>query len=170
MADFSTIVRPSNTSLDLYCNSVTTTAPSANSAYAILSTTTALLPVVVGTPVLINWATSQLQAYKNITISGGDTLFTLGKIGNYQIELNANVDISNGAGEQCGVELLVNGTSTTFDVGFGNNTTSYNYKATLKCLVTKPTSAPVAISFRSSAQGATNGAIRYAQLSIVKLE
>ena len=169
MADFSTIVNPSNTSLDLYCNSITTNAPSKNDAYAILSTVLSSVAAVPGTPVLINWATSQLQAYKNITISGGDTLFTLGKIGNYLVELNTALDLSAFNAAQAQVELLVNGTSVTFDIGFSNTAATSIYKATLKAFVSKPSDAPVVLSFRVSAQvTATNS--RYAQLSIVKIE
>jgi len=169
MADFSTIVNPSNTSLDLYCNSITTNAPSKNDAYAILSSTTAIGTGFPGVPILIDWTTSQLQAYKNIVISGGNTLFTLEKIGNYQVDLNISLDLSTFPASQSAVELLVNGTLVSFDVAYGVVASPYTYKGTLKAFVSKPSSAPVVLSFRVSALGFSSN-FRYAQLSIVKIE
>lgn len=169
MADFSTIVNPSNTSLDLYCNSITTNAPSKNDAYAILSSTTSAVTVNPGSPVLVDWATSQYQAYKNITVGGGGTTFTLEKIGNYLVDFNIWLDLGLTVGAQNSVSLLVNGSSLTFDVGFGNGVSSYNYKGTLKAYVQKPSSAPVVLSFRVNTIIAAADH-RYAQLSITKLE
>ena len=169
MADFGTILNPNNNTLDLYCNSITTNAPSKNGAYAILSSTTTSGTAFPGVPILIDWTTSGLQAYKNIVISGGNTLFTLQKIGNYQVDLNISLDLSTFAGCQSGVEILVNGTVTTFDVAYGVTTSPYTYKGTLKAFVSKPTSAPVVLSFRVSALGFSSN-FRYAQLSITKLE
>jgi hypothetical protein len=169
MADFGTILNPNNNTLDLYCNSITTNAPSKNDAYAILSSTTAAGSAPPGIPTLIDWSTSQLQAYKNVTISGGNTLFTLEKIGNYQVDLNVWLDLSTFPGSQNGVELLVNGTVITFDVAYSNGTTPYNYKGTLKAFVSKPSNAPVALSFSVSPTGFL-GNFRYAQLSIIKME
>jgi len=169
MADFSTIVTPSNTSLDLYCKSITTTAPSANSAYAILSSTTSSATVNPGTPVIIDWTTSQYQAYKNITVGGGGTTFTLGKIGTYLVDFNIALDMVTNAGAQNSVNLLVNGSSLTFDVGFGNGSVGFIYKGTLKAYVQKASSAPVVISFSATTLVASANH-RYAQLSIVKLE
>ena len=165
MADFSTIVRPSNTSLDLYCKSIT----SANSAYAILSSTTSTVTVNPGTPVLIDWATSQYQAYKNITVGGGGTTFTLEKIGTYLVDLNIALDLGSTAGAQNSVNLLINGSSLSFDVGYGNSVSNFTYKGTLKAYVQKATSAPVVISFSATTLVAS-AQHRYAQLSIVKLE
>jgi hypothetical protein len=165
MADFSTIVNPSNTSLDLYCKSIT----SANSAYAILSSTTSSATVNPGTPVIINWTTSGLQAYKNITIGGGGTTFTLEKIGTYLVDFNISLDIVTNVGAQSSVSLLVNGSQVSFDVAYGNGSTVYNYKGTLKAYVQKASSAPVVISFSASTIVAPANH-RYAQLSIVKLE
>jgi hypothetical protein len=169
MADFSTIVKPSNASLDLYCNSITTTAQSANYALAVLSSTTNQATVNPGTPVIINWATSQLQAYKNITIGGGDTTFTLEKIGTYLVDFSIALDMVANAGAQNSVNMLVNGSMITYDVGYGNNVSYYNYKATLKACVQKVSSAPVVISFSASTLVAPANH-RYAQLSITKLE
>ena len=169
MADFSTIVNPSNTSLDLYCNSITTTAQSQNYAYAILSSTTSAVTVNPGSPVLVDWATSQLQAYKNITINGGATTFTLEKIGTYLVDFNIWLNLGLTVGAQNTVSLLVNGSSVSFDVGFGNGVSSYNYKGTLKAYVQKISSAPVVISFSVNTIIAA-AEHRYAQLSIVKLE
>jgi hypothetical protein len=169
MADFSTIVNPSNTSLDLYCNSITTTAPSNNYAFAILASTISATTVNPGAPVLINWSSSQLQAYRNITIGGGDTTFTLEKIGNYLVDFNVALDAVSTAGFQNSVSLLVNGTVVSFDVAFGNGVSYYVYKGTLKAIVSKPTNAPVVISFRVSTL-VVSGDHRYAQLSITKLE
>jgi len=169
MADFSTILDTSNTTLDLHCRSITTEAQSNNYAYAILSTTTTAVNVNPGTPVLIDWSTSQYQAYKNITVSGGGTSFTLQKIGNYLVDFNIALDIVSTAGAQNSVSLLVNGSALTFDVGFTNNVSNYVYKGTLKAYVQKATSAPVVISFSASTLVAS-AQHRYAQLSIVKLE
>ena len=169
MADFSTIVNPSNTSLDLYCNSITTSAPSKNGAYAILSSTTNSATVNPGTPVLIDWSTSQYQAYKNITVGGGGTTFTLEKIGNYLVDFNVALDVLSNAGAQNSVSLLVNGSSITFDVGFSNTVSNYVYKGTLKSYVQKASSAPVVISFSASTLVASANH-RYAQLSTVKIE
>lgn len=166
MADFGTILNPNNNTLDLYCKSITTA--SSNNAYAILASTTASGNAPPSIPTLIDWTTSQLQSYKNITISGGNTLFTLEKIGNYQVDLNIWLELTTFPGSQNGVEVLVNGTVATFDVGYAT-TVPYNYKGTLKLFVSKPTSAPVVLSFRVSALG-FSGNFRYAQLSIVKLE
>jgi len=164
MADFSTIVKPSNTTLDLYCRSIT----SANAAYAVLSSTTNAVTVNPGTPVIINWATSQSQAYKNITIGGGATTFTLEKIGNYLVDFNIALDMVATVGAQNSVSLLVNGSQVSFDVGYSAGT-GYNYKATLKAYVQKVSSAPVVISFSASTILASANH-RYAQLSIVNLE
>ena len=169
MCDFGTILKPDNTTLDLYCNSITTTAPNQNGAYAILSSTTTSGTTPVGVPTLINWATSQSQAYKNIVISGGDTLFTLGKVGNYLVELNISLELPADVGAQHGVGMLVNGTPLTVDVGFGNGVSFYIYKGTLKAFVSKPSDDPVVISFQTTALIASSNQ-RYAQLSIVKLE
>ena len=169
MADFSTIVNPSNTTLDLYCKSVTTTAENANSAYAILSSTSSVVSVAPGTPVIINWATSGLQAYKNITLGGGDTTFTLEKIGNYIVDFNISLEATSTPGAQNQVALLVNGTQVTFDTGFGNGVVYFFYKGTLKAFVSKPSSAPVVISFRVTTLVASADH-RYAQLSIIKLQ
>lgn len=169
MADFGTVLNSSNETLDLHCNSITTNAPSNNYAYAVLATTTASVVVPSGISTTLQWTTSQLQAYKNITISGADTLFTLEKIGNYQVDFNIWIEVPSVAGSQMSVELLVNGTATTFDVGYTNGVSLYNYKATLKAFVSKPTNAPVSVSFRLNATAFT-GVFRYAQLSITKLE
>ena len=169
MADFSTIVKPSNTTLDLYCRSITTAAPSNNQAYAILSSTTSAVTVNPGNPVLIDWTTSQYQAYKNITIGGGGTTFTLEKIGNYLVDFNVALDAVSTAGFQNSVSLLVNGSDLTFDAAYGNGVSLYIYKGTLKAYVQKASSAPVVISFRVNTL-VVSGNHRYAQLSIVKLE
>lgn len=169
MADFQTIVKPSNTTLDLYCRSITTAAPSNNQAYAILSSTTAAVAVNPGTPVFIDWATSQYQAYKNITVGGGGTTFTLEKIGNYLVDFNIALDMVANAGAQNSVSLLINGSVLSFDVGYGNSVSYYVYKGTLKAYVQKATSAPVVISFQVSTLVASANH-RYAQLSIVKID
>jgi hypothetical protein len=168
MADFGTILNLNNNTLDLYCNSITTNSPNKNGAYAILSSTTANGNAPPGIPTLIDWTTSQLQSYKNISISGGNTLFTLQNIGNYQVDLNIWLELTTFPGSQNGVEVLVNGTVASFDVGYAT-TVPYNYKGTLKLFVSKPTVAPVVLSFRVSALG-FSGNFRYAQLSITKLE
>lgn len=169
MADFGTILKPDNNTLDLHCNSITTIAPSNNYAFAILATTTAAVTAIPDSPIFINWSSSQLQAYRNITIGGGDTTFTLEKIGNYLVDLNVWLNLGTAVGAQNTVALFVNGTQVTFDVGFGNGVSSYNYKGTLKAVVSKPTSAPVVISFRVATIIAP-AEYRYAQLSITKLE
>ena len=165
MADFSSILNPSNQTLDLYCRSVRTDS---TDAYAILATTLNTVTVTPGTPVLINWATSQQKVYKNITISGGDTLFTLSQIGTYLIDMNVALDMVSNVGAQNSVALLVNGLSTTFDVGYANGVSNFIYKATIKGFALKVTSTPVVISFQVSTL-VQNAQHRYAQLSIVKI-
>jgi hypothetical protein len=169
MADFGTILNPNNNTLDLYCNSITTNAPSKNGAYAILSSTTSAVSVNPGSPVSIDWSTSQFQAYKNITVGGGGTTFTLEKIGNYLVDFNVSLDLPANAGSQNSVSLLINGSSLSFDVGFGNGVSNFTYKGTIKAYVQKASSAPVVISFSASTLVAPS-THRYAQLSIVKLE
>jgi len=168
MADFGTILNPNNNTLDLYCKSITT-ANEPNSAYAILSSTTSAVTVNPTTPVLLNWSTSQYQAYKNITVGGGGTTFTLEKIGNYLVDFNVALDSVSTAGFQNAVTLVVNGVDVSFDVAFGNGVSYYVYKGTLKAYVQKATSAPVVISFRVNTL-VVSGDHRYAQLSITKLE
>jgi hypothetical protein len=169
MSDFGTILNPNNNTLDLYCNSITTTATSDNYAYAILTSTTAQVVVPSGVSTTLQWTSSPSKSFENITLSGVDSLFTLEKIGKYLVDFNISAEIPSFAGAQLGVELNVNGTSTTFDVGFSNGVSIYNYKATLKALVSKPTDALVSLNFTLTATGFT-GIFRYAQLSITKLE
>lgn len=166
MADFSTVLKPTNNTLDIYCRSVHTDT---TDAYAILSSTITAVLVTPGSPVLINWASSPNQIYKNIVISGGNTLFTLTEIGTYLIDMSVALDVVSNAGAQNSVSLLVNGVSGTFDVGFSNSTVNYVYKGTIKGYVVKIVDVPLSVSFQVSTL-VQNAQHRYAQLSIVKID
>jgi len=165
MADFSTIVTPSNTSLDLYCKSIT----QSSNAYVVYSQTLTGVNVAPGSPVILSFSSSSQQLVNNIIVDGSSTQFTLSKKGIYLIDMAAAMDLNATPLQTLNVELLINGTTNAYDVGYGTGIANYTYKATVKSYAIKVSDAlPVVISFRSTAV-TTTGTLRYAQLSIVKI-
>ena len=167
MADFSTIVNASNTSLDLYCNSIKETV----NAYAILGTASAATTVTPASPQTVNWATSTDSVVYQIGQPDSGS-FTLTKNGVYLIDVNITVDLPAVDGGQGQVSLIVDGTNKTYDVAFSSVTQGAqgSTKLTLKGYATKLSSNPnpVSVSVRISTL-VTNMVFRYAQLSITRV-
>lgn len=167
MADFSTILEPTNQTLDLYCKSV----KQSSDAYASYSTVVQQVLVAPGTPTKINFQLADRIIFKNILPGGvgsAITYFDLINPGIYLIDFNVALELDATVGCQNEVNLIVNGVNGPFDVAFGYGN-QYSYKGTIKSYVTKVPNQACRLEFRVATTGASLNH-RYAQLSIVKVD
>jgi hypothetical protein len=161
MADFSTIVTPSNSSLDLYCHSIT---QSCNS-YAVISTVQNTQTVAPSSPQLVDFSLASSTSLVNCSLNGANNAITLLKKGIYLIDFNISAVIPSTAGVQSQLSCLINGNSDSFDIGYAAG----EYKSTIKTFAINVTDGTLTtVSFRLSAL-ADNVGFRYAQLSIQKI-
>jgi len=167
MADFGTILKPDNYSLDLYCNSIIENV----NAYAILGTVNTSQTVLPATPQLVNWGNTLDRIVYNIGEPNG-TSFNLIKSGVYLIDFSISVDLPPTDAGQAQATLVVDGLNKGFDVAFSSvfQGAIGGAKLLLKGYATKLVSNPnpVNVSIRLSTIG-PNFLYRYAQISITRV-
>jgi hypothetical protein len=168
MADFGTILNPSNTTLDLYCRSVN---QSSGNPFCVIGTCAATQTLTSNQKIPLQFANSQSSTFNQITINNDLNLLTITKPGAYLADLSLSTDLAAEAGSQSVLSVVLNTGSVFCDVGYGSPSQFLNVKLTSKVVILVLPNAPTTIQYfiqNTSTSASSN--FRYAQLSITKLQ